>query len=207
MGVSSFAQDIPETKETVEVPQSVTMLEVAGQLAKYGYAESEALPLIQAAEIYQNLHGKNLEVPVERSEASQEKDAKVSFDPAKLLADATEMADGDATLLALIQNLQQRKTRGATADYEATTSVVSARGTDVYNIRFRGRERAAVIVSGDGDTDLDLFVYDSNGNLVASDTDGSDDCVCIWTPRYTGTFKIKIKNYGNISNRYVIAVN
>lgn len=207
-GSTAMAQAIPETKEAVEIPQSATMLQVAGQLAKYGYAEGEALPLIQAAEIFQNFQGKALNTEVtHEGEATGQKDSKVSFDPAKLLADATVMADGDATLLALIKNVQDSATRGAVGDYEATTTTVAAQGTDIYKIRFRGGEQAIVIVSGDGDTDLDVFVYDSNGNLVASDTDNTDDCVCVWTPRYTGTFTIKVKNYGRVYNRYVIAVN
>ncbi len=210
-GASAFAQDVPETKDSVEVPQSATMLEVAGQLVKYGYAEGEALPLIQAAEIYQALVGKQLADKPEKSEAAADAaakaDNKVTFDVPQLLKDAAELADGDATLLALVANVQAGATRGAVGNYDVTTETVAARGTDVYNIRFRGGETAVVIVSGDGDTDLDLFVYDSNGNLVASDTDNTDDCVCAWTPRYTGTFTIKVKNYGNVYNRYRIGVN
>jgi len=209
-GMTAFANDIPETKETAEVPQSATMLEVAGQLVKYGYAENEALPLIQAADIYQSFSGKSLEAKPEKTGAVSEDtktDNNVNFDVAKLLADATTIADGDATLLALIQNVRDNATRGAVKNYAVTTEKVAAGGTDTYKIKFRGGERACVIVSGDGDTDLDLYIYDSYGNLVCSDVDLTDDCVCIWTPRYTETFTIKIKNYGHVYNRYQIGIN
>ncbi len=68
---------------------------------------------------------------------------------------------------------------------------VQAYSTDVFNVKFYGNEAGAVVISGDGDTDLDLFVYDENGNLVGSDTDGSDDCVVRLNPRWTGTFRLK----------------
>ena len=87
------------------------------------------------------------------------------------------------------------------------SDIVRANETDVYNLYFRGGEEAIVIVSGDGDTDLDLYVYDENGNLIDSDTDRSDDCIVSWTPKWSGYFKIKIKNLGDVYNRYVLVTN
>ena len=84
---------------------------------------------------------------------------------------------------------------------------VKANTTDIYNITFRGGEYARVTVNGDGDTDLDLYVYDENGNLIDSDTDRTDYCICTFTPKWTGVFKIKIKNLGNVYNRYRLTTN
>jgi hypothetical protein len=84
---------------------------------------------------------------------------------------------------------------------------VNARGTDSYRISFKAGELAMIIVSGDGDTDLDLYVYDANGNLIGSDEDYSDDCVVSWVPKWTGMYTIKIKNRGNVYNRYVMVTN
>ncbi len=89
------------------------------------------------------------------------------------------------------------------AKYDVHT--VQAYSTDVFNVKFYGNEAGAVMISGDGDTDLDLFVYDENGNLVGSDTDGSDDCVVRLNPRWTGTFRIEVRNLGSVYNRYEIA--
>ena len=47
-------------------------------------------------------------------------------------------------------------------------------------------------------------IYDENGNLIDSDTDSTDECLCTFTPRWTGQFKIKIKNRGNVYNEYQI---
>jgi hypothetical protein len=84
---------------------------------------------------------------------------------------------------------------------------VEARGSDRYTMTFEGGEVAFVTVSGDGDTDLDLFVYDESGHLVASDIDPGDDCVAVFTPRWTGRFTIVIRNHGPVYNRYVLMTN
>jgi hypothetical protein len=54
---------------------------------------------------------------------------------------------------------------------------------------------------------LDLYVYDSNGNLIASDTGYSDDCYVSWVPKWTGRFIVKVVNRGPLYNRYVILTN
>ena len=78
--------------------------------------------------------------------------------------------------------------------------------TDEYEVYFDGKQEACVIVVGDGDTDLDLYVYDENGNLIDSDTDELDTCVCTWTPKWGGYFTIKVKNLGSVYNEYTIGV-
>ncbi len=198
------------------VPESAQMLATAGQLVKYGYSQENALPLIQAVEIYQNIAGEGTRagnktaIPsteaVEAGEAATKRSV-IEHDVENLLATATVFADGDETLLTLIEGLKQSATRGATKNYDVHHDRVDAKGTDVYTIRFWGGELACVVVSGDGDTDLDLYVYDENDNLITSDTDGSDQCVVSWTPKWTGTFTIKIKNRGKVFNRYSMAVN
>jgi len=84
------------------------------------------------------------------------------------------------------------------------TDPVEALSTNTYTVTFRGGELAAVLLSGDGDTDLDLYVYDADGDLVASDTDITDDCVCLWAPRRTQRYTIRVVNRGLVFNRYTI---
>ena len=81
---------------------------------------------------------------------------------------------------------------------------VEAHSTDKYTQRFYAGESVYIYVNGDGDTDLDLYVYDENGNLIDSDTDKGDTCLCTFTPRWTGRFTIKVKNLGSVYNRYYI---
>jgi hypothetical protein len=87
------------------------------------------------------------------------------------------------------------------------TDRVPARMSHTYNMRFWAGDYASIAVSGDGDTDLDLFVYDELGNLIASDIDGTDECVVTWMPAWTGNFRVEIHNLGYVSNVYSIASN
>ena len=86
------------------------------------------------------------------------------------------------------------------------TSSVSAHSTDVYHVNLRGYESTLITLRGDHDTDLDLYVYDENGNLVDSDNDYSDNCICEVTPKWTGNFTIKVVNRGSVYNRYTLEV-
>lgn len=216
---AATAQDIPAEKAdksaAAAIPREAQMLQVAGQLVKYGYAEQAALPLIQAADIYESVGAGRLRAkPVssaagtEPSAAEAEKSAtRVSFDPERLLAAATEMAGGDAALMALIKRVRLNANRGATHDYLTTSETIRAGATDSYTIEFRGGELALAMVTGDGDTDLDLFIYDAEGNLVDSDTDDVDECLCSWVPARTAPYTIIVKNYGKVYNCYSITVN
>jgi hypothetical protein len=65
-----------------------------------------------------------------------------------------------------------------------------------------GRSEAFVMVRGDGDTDLDCWLYNPQGRLVASDTDGTDFCV-LAAPD-VGTHRLVIRNLGEVYNDYVI---
>lgn len=212
---SAFAQQqgpaaVCDSKAGSETAELIT---TADHLVQYGYKTKTAMPLIQAVEIYNRLGVQpNPETPAKASASDEvvatkatEKADVVQYDPAKILADATTFADGNKNLLAMIKSVGA--TKGAVGGPKYNVDRVDPHSTDTYTIRFRGSEEAIVTVSGDGDTDLDLYVYDENGNLIDSDTDRTDQCVCCFTPRWTGLFTIKIKNLGSVYNRYVIRTN
>lgn len=192
------------------VPQGENTLRLAAELSKYGYTNHDALSLIQAARLSKQAGL----TPIDQAKATEgenaedngTKNGQVSLDPSQLLADAAAMASEDGVMLALIDDVNSN-VRGAVGGESYTVERVKAKGTDVYKVKFRANELAVVTVIGDGDTDLDLYVYDANGNLIDSDTDYTDNCVCTWEPRWTGTFTIKVVNRGNVYNRYVIATN
>lgn len=119
-------------------------------------------------------------------------------------------ADGDPNLLAIIDNIdaeakgaQRGNINGPSRDYAA----VNGNSYMDYTASFIANELAEILVSGDGDTDLDLYVYDSNGNLIAQDTDYSDDCYVRWVPAWTSRYTIRIVNRGPVYNRFVILTN
>lgn len=211
LATAAQAQEAAAVVQPKAHNEKAELVAMAGQLAKYGYQTKTALPLIQAVEIYNRVGVADEAQPQAKTSEGEvgttlDKKPVVSHDPAQLLADATTYAEGDKSLLALIDKAKGG-TRGATTGAKRHTDTVNASATDTYEISFRGGEEAIVIVSGDGDTDLDLYIYDENGNLIDSDTDSTDDCVCTFTPRWTGKFRIKIKNLGRVYNRYVLITN
>jgi hypothetical protein len=137
---------------------------------------------------------------------------EATLDSVKLLNEAKGWAKGNAQLTALIdaelaKPAAQGGTLGATGGPNRHVDRVRAFDTDVYRISFRGGELAHIDVVGDGDTDLDVYVYDENGNLIDRDTDYDDRPCVMWTPRWTGTFIIKIQNLGRVYNQYTLFTN
>ena len=96
---------------------------------------------------------------------------------------------------------------GALSGPQVASTQVLSQSTDSFSTTFRGGELATIGISGDGDTDLDLYVYDENGNLVASDLGSTDQAVVSFTPAWTGSFRIEVKNRGYVYNSYVLVTN
>lgn len=194
---------------SLPIPATENTVRVAAELSKFGYANHDALSLVQAARLSKQAGltpEARAKVEGTTEAAPGKKGGQVSLDPDKLLADAQAMAGDDPVILAIIDDVNSN-VRGAVGGAKYASSHVEANDYDIYNVKFRGGELAMVVVVGDGDTDLDLYIYDSNGNLIDSDTDYTDDCVCTWTPRWTGNFTIKIVNRGNVYNSYVLRTN
>jgi hypothetical protein len=84
--------------------------------------------------------------------------------------------------------------------------LVLARDWEAYTIRF-SRGSAEIIVDGDGSTDLDCRVYDSQGTLVASDTDYTDYCILRWRQWVSGPVRLEVVNLGYVSNYFEITTN
>lgn len=207
---ATFAQE----KKDVAKPEnsSIARIKLANEQAKYGYETYSASALIEAAQILSEVQTQGMEgIKYEQGKGTDAKaeSASEGITVTKLVKDAKEFADGDATLLALADKVKTdgNCTRGAVGGPKAGSSVVYGGCTDIYTIYFKSGIPAEVGVSGNGATDLDLYVYDENGNLIASDADYSDDCYVCWTPRWTGNFIIKVVNRGSYNNYYNIATN
>lgn len=87
---------------------------------------------------------------------------------------------------------------------EVGSGTAPAIGSRWYTTNFVGGYTAGVLISGDGDTDLDLYIYDENGNLVCSSTTSGDDEGCSFTPLWTGSFRIEVRNLGRLYNNFDI---
>lgn len=136
-----------------------------------------------------------------------------TFDTRQLLAEAKSWAKGNKHLLALLdaEAAKPIPASGGTLGVQGRPilhkDTVKARTNDDFILTFIGGEVARVVVFGDGDTNLDLYIFDENGNQIVKDTDGTDRCVVEWAPKWTGPFRVRIVNLGNIANQYALATN
>ena len=212
ISVTAFAQ---EEKPTIDKPASpeLTALQTAASLARYGYSNYSATALIEAAKIFSETKVQDLGmkgVPADPQTVS-EKDNKLVLDPAQLLADAKKFAGKDKVVLAYAKQVEKGlktgSTRGVVGGPKYGEGRVYGKSYTDYQAKFWANELAEVIMVGDGDNDLDMYVYDERGNLIASDTDYTDQCVCRWVPAWTGTFTIRIVNRGAVYSDFAIATN
>ena len=207
MAIPLSGQEKPQSAAPAD--SKICQLKLAAELADYGYKNSSALALLQAADILSAIPASQMkDYALEHDgEEGGEKTSVREFSFDRILADAREMAGKDKTLLDLAKRIRKSTTRGAVGGPYSKTDRVLSHGTDRYTITFRAGEEASVLVNGDGDTDLDLYIYDQNGNLIDSDTDYTDTCLCSWTPKWTGPFTVKIVNRGSVYNNYTIWTN
>lgn len=208
--LTAWAQEIPAKEElNGTASQEVSALRLANDLIKYGHSQQLALPLVNAIQIIVDTPSQPSTATMTEGESAQ-KDGGVAFDLKALIDEAKMYADGDNNTLAIIAEIEKAagdNHRGAVGGPGRQVDVVGAGRTVTYSMNYIAGQTAEVAVSGDGDTDLDLFIYDSNGNLIAKDNDYSDDCYVRWCPRWTGRFVIKVVNRGGVANRYVIMTN
>lgn len=212
LSMTLFAQTKPDAQQSKATSEKAEQLNLAGQLVNYGYQTRTALPLIQAVTIYQNLNvteADNDLKPTTKQEGEANQNITKADQPVRtqdqLLKDATEFAKGDKNLLALISNCKDKMRSpvvGTIVHYER----IPARSTQDWTVNLRGGETTFFVVSGDGTTDLDIYVYDHNGNLIASDTSYGDDCFVAIDVYYTSTFILRVKNLGYVYNDYGILI-
>ena len=209
--VNVFAQEEQKT-QTGNASQEVAAIRMAGELAKYGYANLDALSLIKATEII--IVTPTQELKVEKTEqndiGNEKKDSGMSLDAKSLLNDAKDLANGDEVLLSLTSRIEAKSdetSRGRLGGPGEAYRRVAANSYVIDYVNYKSGILAEVFISGDGDTDLDMYVYDENGNLVGQDDDYSDDCYVSWYPKWTGTFIIKVVNRGKVYNNYYLVTN
>jgi hypothetical protein len=75
-----------------------------------------------------------------------------------------------------------------------------------YTVTCYGGENTTFRVNGNGNSDLDIYVYDTKGNLIASDESRSDQCELTFLAYRTVPFVFKIVNRGNWSNNFYATI-
>lgn len=212
LSLAALAQEEKPVSDKKASPE-LSALQTAASLAKYGYDNYSATALIEAAKIISETPVQELDAKETPGEPQQveEKPTRLRMNPAQLLADAKKYAGRDKVVVNYAKQVEKMVnsggTRGAVGGPRYGEGRVYGKTYKDYEVKFWASELAEVIVIGDGDNDLDLYIYDQNGNLIASDTDYTDQCVCRWVPAWTGAFRIRIVNRGAIYSDFAIATN
>ncbi len=212
LSFAAFAQEEKPISDKKTSPE-LAALQTAASLAEYGYDNYSATALIEAAKIIAETPVQELDAEGTPGETQtvEPKQTRLRLNPEELLADAKRYAGKDKVVINYAKQVEKTikrgDTRGSVGGPKYGEGIVPGKSYTDYEVKFWANELAEVIVIGDGDNDLDLYVYDSNGNLIASDTDYTDQCVCRWVPAWTGAFKLRIVNRGAIFSNFAIATN
>lgn len=194
---------------------TVDAVALASDLATYGTQAKSPEALALAAKILADTKAGAKEAEKTTEGEGKDGDKKGTdgpeLDAAKLAAAAQAMAKGgDAATIAYVDKIAgdvSEGGRGRSQGPGIITTRIFAHNVDTYTLNFDGGRLAAIRLKGDGDTDLDLYVYDENGNLIASDTSYGDGCSVAWTPRWSGPFIVRAKNLGGVYNQYTLVTN
>jgi len=103
---------------------------------------------------------------------------------------------------------------GTGAPLDPKTRVVETKleayGEQVYERSFEAGKTARVIAVGKGTGYLGLYVFDRDGNCVASDDDVTrrtrDDAFVEWIPPRSGPYTIEVKSLGRGKNEFLMTV-
>ena len=206
------AQEDDQTGENIaeergEETTGVEQLALSQSLYEVAAENRDPLAMIVAARLRAGVAVEDREYEAEAEDGEVE-DGEIAFASAEdMFEEARVLARGDETLNGLIEDAEAEQGRGRVSGPGRDTGFVRAGSTTFYNVSFRGGERAAVYANGPGITDLDMYVYDQNGNTICRDIDYSDNMSCFWTPRWTGPFRIEVRNLGSTGVSFNVVTN
>lgn len=204
--------------------QVVSMVSQAGTLVRYAQRNESVVSMLAAVDMLrraglsengERTGKKEMEAGSATAKpGTKGKTPEPSFEITALLNEAKGWAKNDPHLTALVDaELAKPAPKAGATTLGASSGAIYHRDsvnpgqTDIYTVVFNGGEVARVMVLGDGDTDLDLYILDEYGNEIARDSDYTDRCVVSFTPRWTGKFKVRIRNLGRVYNRYLLVTN
>ncbi len=210
-----FGQVGPQgTKEAApESNSDVKTLQLAHELADYGYKNESPTALLQAAEMISQIkiQEASYEATQEGSKGSAFTEKAKDYSAQALVDAARDLAGKDKTLLAWAKNVEKsikKSTRGASGGPQYASNFAYANGgVTWYQWYFDGNRLAEVGVASLDGADLDLYIYDQNGNLITYDESYGRDAYCSWRPRWTGLFTIYIKNNARYNAAFEVYTN
>ena len=93
--------------------------------------------------------------------------------------------------------------------HDVVTGALRERGRDAVRVQLQGGRAYAIAATCDEDcSDVDLELFDPSGNLVSRDLAADDRPVVTATPRWSGTYRVRLTmaNCRNEPCRYAVGV-
>lgn len=87
-----------------------------------------------------------------------------------------------------------------------TAQTVGPNQTLSFEMSFMAGKRAMVGINGNNATVLDLRVFDGNGNVMIGRGNGDQKAIYFNVFR-TGTFRIEVRNLGQLNNTFYLMTN
>ena len=182
----------------------VKTAELSARLFDTGVQMGDPLLILSAAKLRKTLNLTETTRPATEGEAAT--DTPTGWQD--MLAAAEPLAEGDDTLLGLIDDIRAETTKGVATGPVYNIGKIANGKTDIYGkVDFNGGEYAEIYVEAKGATDLNLTVTDAMGRLVCSDTDKSHIAYCGWRPSKTESFSIRVENRGPNGVTYALMTN
>ncbi len=198
----------PAKRGTSPRTEAVAQAALADQVARQADRSKDVLVMIAAARLLSQVSPRAVKIDMKSEGKPKSTDAKAGAittrdtTVAGLLGRAKQYAGGRNDLNGLVEEVAKSPTRGRDDGPARIAQRIGDGVTDVYVASFKANEPVMVAITGEGVTDLDLTVDDENGNRVCSSTGAGDDESCRWTPRWTGNYRIRVRNLGTIYNEY-----
>jgi hypothetical protein len=125
-----------------------------------------------------------------------------------MLDSAATVAQGDETLLALIDDTAAEATKGVATGPVYRLDRIDPGATDRFPlIEVTAGQRTEVYVEPESGTDLNLVIRDGSGAVLCADTDPSPIAYCAWTQAEPDSVAIEVTNAGPDSTPYALMTN
>ena len=186
--------------------EAVAQAALADQVARHADRTRDVLAMIAAARMLAQTGPRAVKLEVKSegkpkaadSPGASGRDATLSG----MLTRARQYAGGRHDLNMLVDELAKSAAKVRDDGPARFSHRIGDGTTDVYLVSFRANEPALVAITGEGVSDLDLGVEDEAGNRICSSDGAGDDELCRWTPRWSGNFRIRVRNLGAVANEY-----
>ncbi|MAZ17801.1 hypothetical protein [Oricola sp.] len=131
-----------------------------------------------------------------------------TFSWERWLEEAVRLSGGSDVIAGLATDIRTSGSKGLAGQAVYTEGRLAAHSSHRYSdLNFVGGEFAEVYSEGLGKADIDLFVRDSRGAIVCSQTDSSNINQCGWTPGATGPFEVTLENKSDFADTYALTTN